>query len=374
MRNNTTIFDIFQALLKKEEVITVCAVLGYKDTSRKFTVYDLFQFFIATATNEYKSFRAGSDFMNEAGLRAVDYSTISKKAANVDYKIAKKLFEILITKCNRSTRRILKLPKDLLAVDSTTITVGEGRLKWAKFKGNKSGIKLHVALNVNTLMPQKVIETTANKHDGPIGEKLINTDCILVEDRAYGKHKRYDMFKSIKQAFVIRIKDNITLSYPKNIKSLRTENSNIIKDVTCYLGEGSSKTENRFRVVQFSDFYGKSIRVCTNLMAITPEKIADIYKERWKVESFFRFIKQNLNVKRLFGTSENAVYNQLFIALIAYVLLHFSYVNVSQNLKFVKLSFCEFVRKLLNSTLQDEVQVCIDLLFKNINNYQICLW
>ena len=109
-------------------------------------------------------------------------------------------------------------------------------------------------------------------------------------------------------------------------------------------------------------------------MAITPEKIADIYKERWKVESFFRFIKQNLNVKRLFGTSENAVYNQLFIALIAYVLLHFSYVNVSQNFKFVKLSFCEFVRKLLNSTLQDEVQVCIDLLFKNINNYQICLW
>lgn len=65
----------------------------------------MFQFFIAIATNEYKSFRAGPDFMNEVGLKAVDYSTISKKAANVDYKIAKKSFEILITKCNRSTRR-----------------------------------------------------------------------------------------------------------------------------------------------------------------------------------------------------------------------------------------------------------------------------
>jgi hypothetical protein len=373
MRDNTTIFDIFQTLLTKEEVITVCEALGYKDTSRKFTVYDLFQFLIAAATNEYKSFRAGSDFMNKVGLKTVDYSTISKKATNVDYNIAKKLFEILISKCNRSTRRVLKLPKDLLAVDSTTITVGQGRLKWAKFKGEKSGLKLHVALNVNTLMPQKVIETTANKHDGPIGEELVNTDCILVEDRAYGKHKRYDMFKSINQAFVIRIKDNITLSYPKNIKSLRSENSNIVKDVTCYLGEDSSKTENRFRVVEFNDFYGKSIRVCTNLMDITPEKIAAIYKERWKVESFFRFIKQNLNVKRLFGTSENAVYNQLFIALIAYVLLHFSYVNISQNLKFVKLSFCEFIRRLINSTLQDEVQVCIYLLLKSIDNYQFHL-
>ena len=107
MRNNTTIFDIFQTLLTKEEVITVCEALGYKDTSRKFTVYDLFQFLISAATNEYKSFRAGSDFMNEFGLKTVDYSTISKKAAYVDYKIAKKLFEILINKCNRSTRRVL---------------------------------------------------------------------------------------------------------------------------------------------------------------------------------------------------------------------------------------------------------------------------
>ncbi|WP_368490436.1 hypothetical protein [Clostridium sp. BJN0013] len=97
-------------------------------------------------------------------------------------------------------------------------------------------------------------------------------------------------------------------------------------------------------------------------------------RQHFTRQNFFRFIKQNLNVKRLFGTSENTVYNQLFIALIAYVLLHFSYVNISKNLKFVKLSFCEFIRKLLNSTLQDEVQVCIDLLFKNINNYKICLW
>lgn len=64
MRNNTTIFDIFQTLLTKEEVIKVCETLGYKDTSRKFSVYDLFQFLIAAAVNEYTNFRAGSDFMN----------------------------------------------------------------------------------------------------------------------------------------------------------------------------------------------------------------------------------------------------------------------------------------------------------------------
>ena len=79
MNNNTTIFNIFQTLLTKEEINVVCDALGYKDTSRKFKVYDLYEFFIAAATNEYKSFRSGSDFMHEAGLKPVDYSTISKR-------------------------------------------------------------------------------------------------------------------------------------------------------------------------------------------------------------------------------------------------------------------------------------------------------
>lgn len=80
-------------------------------------------------------------------------------------------------------------------------------------------------------------------------------------------------------------------------------------------------------------------------MYVTPEKIADIYKERWKVETFFKFIKQNLNIKRLFGTTQNAVYNQLFISLIAYVLLHFTYVETTENLKYVKLSLIENIHR-----------------------------
>ena len=80
-------------------------------------------------------------------------------------KELKTLFEIIISKCNRQMRRILNLPKQLIAVDSTTVTVGENRLKWAKLKGKKSGIKLHVALNINDFTPQKVVETIACAKD-----------------------------------------------------------------------------------------------------------------------------------------------------------------------------------------------------------------
>ncbi len=125
---------------------------------------------------------------------------------------------MLSDKCNRATKRALNLPKDLLAIDSTTVTVGKNRIKWAKFKREKSGIKLHLALNVTQTIPSQVEETIAN-----------------------------------------------------------------------------------------------------------------IYKERWKVETFFRFIKQNLNAKRFFGTSENAVYNQLFSALIAYIILYFTHAETSKR-------------------------------------------
>lgn len=172
-------------------------------------------------------------------------------------------------------------------------------------------IQLHglhnVALNINDFTPQKVVEIVAKKHDGPIGENLIDIKSILVEDRAYGNYERFDMFKEINQSFVIRIKNNIILSQSKKLKSLAVDNSSIIQDITCYLGTNTKKTQNRFSVVEFTDYYGKSVKVCTDLMDITPEKIADIHKERWKIETFFKFIKQNLNVKRLFGTTKNAV-------------------------------------------------------------------
>ncbi|AVK46944.1 hypothetical protein AXY43_24980 [Clostridium sp. MF28] len=369
MKNTTTIFDIFQTFLSEKEVEKFSEILEYVDTARKFTLYDLIKFFIAAATNEYKSYRDGVEHMESVGLTPVDYSTISKKASKVDYKISKTLFEIIVSKCNRRMRRILNLPKQLIAIDSTTVTVGENRLKWAKFNGKKSGIKLHISLNINDFTPQKVIETIAKKHDGPIGEGLIDVHSILVEDRAYENHERFDMFKEIKQSFVIRIKNNTILSKPKKLRSLGVvENSSVIRDVTCYLGKETKKTQNRFRVVEFTDYYGKSVKVCTDLMNITPEKIAEIYKERWKIETFFKFIKQNLNVKRIFGTTENAVYNQLFISLIAYVLLQFTYVETTKNLKYVKLSLIQFVRKLLKKSLKVEVYISINLFLKNIKN------
>ncbi|OAB32990.1 transposase [Paenibacillus glacialis] len=129
------------------------------------------------------------------GLRNIDYSTFSTNASDVPYELFKQLFHLLLSRCNRlPTRHRLRIPKDLLLVYSTTITVGKSRLLWALFHGQRAGIKLHVALSTTTEQPVRVIETNAKVYDGPIGDKLADKNYILVQDRAYGNIKRFDQY------------------------------------------------------------------------------------------------------------------------------------------------------------------------------------
>lgn len=176
--------------ISKDEVLAVYKEFGYEESSRKFKGQDLYEILIVAAINEYKSYRYGADLMKHDGLALVNYSTISKKSNSIDYRISKRLFEIVVSKYNRSIRRILKLDKDIIAIDSITISLGKGRLKWAKYKSQKAGIKFHVAFNVNSNQPQKVKETNANKHDGPIGEEIVDIKNIIVEDRAYANFEK----------------------------------------------------------------------------------------------------------------------------------------------------------------------------------------
>lgn len=263
----------------------------------------------------------------------------------------KELFHLVVSNCNRMTRRALKISKELLLVDSTTITVGKSRLPWALYHGERAGIKLHVSYSPLTEMPLQVVETNGLVHDGPIGEQLVDSRFVMVEDRAYFKITRINQFVTDQQMFVIRMKENVEIYRPHALQRLEKDGSPVTRDITCQLGTEQSRSEKRHRIVFFKDDDGNEMRVVTNLMNVAPEVIADMYKARWGIETFFRWIKQNLNVPILFGTTENAVFNQLFAALIAYVLLKWLYSKTSEGRVFKKLSFISFQRQLLKDNL-----------------------
>lgn len=192
------------------------------------------------ALGQWDSYRSGVGKAVNSGLVRVCYSSFSSKASDMPYELFKRLFHRLLSKCNRATKRHLGIPKNLLLFDSTAITVGKTRLPWALFHGERAGIKLHIAFAAATEQPVQVIETVGSAHDGPIGEQLGDKDYILVNDRAYGKIKRFDHYVRENQYFVTRIKENITLVKPHSLKRESDENSNVGKDMTCYLGTPQS--------------------------------------------------------------------------------------------------------------------------------------
>ncbi|WP_379628330.1 IS4 family transposase [Nonomuraea sp. NPDC059022] len=357
MNQNNTIFTLIQNFLSEAEWQSILSEFGYVETARKCTVPILISYLIGAATNEWKSLRHAADVGPSNGLVSVNHSSLSKHLKALDYGIIKRIFEVIVGKLNRAARRQLNMPKTLLAVDSTTITVGKTRLPWAVYHGERSGIKLHVSFTNETTMPLKVVETTGLKHDGPIGEFLEDKRFILVCDRAYFSIDKVDRYLKEHQHFVLRLKDNVQLNRKKSLQGIRINDSYVTADFTCTLGTPQKQTKKRHRVVQFMDHEGKEIRVVTSLMDITAEEIANMYKSRWAIESFFRWIKQNLNVPVLFGTTKNAVFNQLFAALIAYVCLKFLHTQGIKKNNTKPLSFAGFTRLFLCAALPLEWRI-----------------
>lgn len=367
MKQSTTFLSLIQNLLSKEELTSILQEVGYEDTARTFDTRTFIEYLVTAAVSEWKSFRHGADVASDYGLPRVHYSTFSKKASMVPFTLMKQVFHLIVRKCNRTFRRALKFPKPLLLVDSTTMTVGKTRLPWAVYHGERSGVKLHVAYTPATDMPFRVVETIGLAHDGPIGEQLAHSDFILVEDRAYGKLKRLDQFAESGQLFVIRLRENVELYRPKGLQRVVEPDSPVLRDVTCQLGTKQKRTKKRHRVVIFKDNEGKEIRVVTNVMSVSAERIADMYKARWNIEIFFRWIKQHLNVPVLFGTTENAVFNQLYAALLAYVLLQWLFQQAKSH-ALGNRSFASFTRMLLCETLPIDWQGAVALVLKRVRD------
>lgn len=132
---------------------------------------------------------------------------------------------------------------------------------------------------------------------------------------------------------------------------MESPDSNVLGDVSCPVGTKQSRTIHRYRVVTFCDNEGHTIRVVTNVMDVSAEEIANMYKARWAIESFFHWIKSYLNLPILFGNSKNAVYIQLFIALSVFVLLKWFFDQVKKTI-IKAISFRSFTRCFLPQTLE----------------------
>lgn len=264
-------------------------------------------------------------------IKGVSLGSLSNYNNYLDYKIFIPVMNELIKTALDSLTPSKKIKEfgNVKLIDSSTISMVITYFQWAKFRSTKAGIKLHTKFDLSKGVPEKIIVTNAKVHDKTKLDELMSEDeSIYIIDKAYVDYKKFDKLDPMKKQFITRLKDNaiitvdevldITYSKPK----LLDKDTKIIYDKIVYLGkEHVNKTIKKYRIVKIIDSKGKVLVFLTNILTLSSEEIAWLYKKRWEIELFFKWIKQNLKIKRFIGHSLNAVMIQIVTSIITFVML-----------------------------------------------------
>ena len=276
------------------------------------------------------------------GIKKFSRSTLAR-ANNQDSsaKFFKELFHSLLHKCKTLAPANKKFKFNdidkLYLLDSTIIQLPLSIFSWAKYKTEKGAIKLHIGLNADGYLPELVNMTNATTNDiNQAKTQHFSKGSLIVFDRGYNDYHWFKQLTKQNIYFVTRLKSNAIIEDLQ--KRPGRKSNDVIEDKKVKL----KNIDGTFRVVHFVDSdSNEEYKFLTNAHHIPASTVAKLYKERWQVELFFKWIKQHLKIKSFMGTSMNAVQTQIWIALCAYLLVAF--------LKFqnhLKLSFLHILRKI----------------------------
>lgn len=253
----------------------------------------------------------------------VTRSNLSKAYQNRDYRIFESFAYYMVEQAQKKLKTsIFNLGGNVYAFDSTTIDLCLAVFWWAKFRKKKGGIKIHTLYDIETQIPAFFHITTASVHDSKaMSEIPYETGAYYIFDRGYNCFKSLFKIETLESYFVVRVKSNLQFKainwkrrLPRNILS------DAIGELTIY--KSSKDYPSHIRKVCFWDEEQKrKFTFLTNAMDLSPLQIAELYKNRWQIELFFKWLKQHLKIKKFWGNTENAVRIQIYSAIIAYCLV-----------------------------------------------------
>jgi DDE family transposase/uncharacterized protein DUF4372 len=259
--------------------------------------------------------------------QAIAKSTLSNANESRDNRIFSEMAMILIEEAkslylNESDLDV-ELKNNVFAIDATVIDVCLSAFSWAKFRTTKGGVKVHVQLDLKTAIPEFIQITPAAIHEVNILDNIVfQPDSFYVLDRGYTAFDRLYQIHKAKAFFIIRAKDNLNFS---RISSTPSENkSGVICDQIIRLNGYYALKDFpvRMRRIKFYDAENDRLLIfLSNNFELKATEIAQLYKHRWKIELFFKWIKQHLKIQSFWGRSENAVKTQIWIAISVYVLV-----------------------------------------------------
>jgi hypothetical protein len=255
--------------------------------------------------------------------RNVSKSSLARANQDRDHRIFEEYAYFLVKEARQKRKiDIFKLEGNVYAFDSTTIDLCLAVFWWAKFRKKKGGVKIHVLYDVETQIPAFFHITEASVHDSRAMKEIpYEAGSYYIFDRAYNNFRMLYRIHQIEAFFVVRAKKN--LQY-KPIKWKRRLPGNVLSDMTIELTGFYPRQyyPGQIRLVRYWDEeQEREFVFLTNATHISALQVADLYKNRWQVELFFKWLKQHLKIKRFWGTTENAVRIQIYAAICTYCLV-----------------------------------------------------
>lgn len=338
MNNGKTIFSQIMSLIPEREFKTCVDRYNGNYRARNFSCKDQFLVMSYAQLTNRGSLRdiencltALSSRLYHCGISyAVPRNTLAKANEKRDWRIYADFAQVLLRKVRPLYAKDdfrLDLDNMVYAFDSSTMSLCLKLCPWAKFRKHKGGIKMHTLLDLRGNLPVSVYLTEAAVHDVKALDNLyVEPSAIYLMDKGYVDFYRlFHLVHKKKAFFVTRAKDNMLF---KVIDSTEVDKSTgVIADEQILLTglRTSSWYPEGIRMVTYEDYAtGNVYRFLTNELEHEALTIAELYRERWNVELFFKWIKQHLHIKSFYGISENAIYLQIWIAVCTYLLLAFA--------------------------------------------------
>ena len=261
------------------------------------------------------------------GVNTIARSTLSDANSRRSCEIFEKLFYSLLNQCQEIVPdNKFNFDNPLYTLDSSIINLCLSVFDWAKYRTTKGALKLHMLLNNRTAIPELINITDGKTGDITIAQGIdlgqLEKGSILAIDRAFIDYEWWNKINENELFFVSRTKTNTNVFViGQHYAALE---QGVLADEIVIFGDyqAMDKYPKKLRQIKYWDKEKRKIYTyLTNNFHLTAKQIADIYKERWQIELFFKWIKQNLKIKTFLGTSKNAVLSQIWVAMIYYLLL-----------------------------------------------------
>ena len=334
MNSGKTVFKQLLQFLPHHEFNKCVARYNGSYKVRRFSCYDQFLCLAYAELSGRESLRDIETCLNShneklyhIGFRGkVSRSTLADANESRDYRIFQDFGYVLIgtaEKLYKDEALEIDLKQPLYAFDSTTIDLCLSLFPWAKFRETKAAVKMHTLLNLRGSIPSFIMVTTGKVNDVKVLDELpVKADSVITMDRGYIDFKRLYEIHHKAAFFVIRAKDNLKF---RRLYSREVDKTTGLRaDQTIILLTKKSRKgypEHLRRVSYVDKEQNKRFVFLTNHFGIPAKTVADVYKQRWQVELFFKWIKQHLRIKAFYGTSPNAVKTQLWVGLCIYLLV-----------------------------------------------------